>query len=308
MNDMSVTSAFRLLSLFTNNKWVDYRTIMDAFEEDDKPVSRETAYRYLRRIWENLPVESVDGRSKRYRLRSGYRVPEVSSGDEKGLAFVAALLDLAKRNLDVEHAEQIEELKQKMFSGLHYSSYAVLAGESEDYKKVAKNITLLERCIAERRAVTIDYARNGKSYKLYPYKILFDNGLWYLLAENESRLKTFRIDSIVNAKSARKHFEVNYKKLDAFLNRGNIWQRDEFKPDKITMLFNEEIAHHFNDRQILPAQRIVKAHKDGSLEIEFEATNEIEFKLLVMPWFPEFTIISPKKYKDYIDKLIKDYA
>ena len=87
----------------------------------------------------------------------------------------------------------------------------------------------------------------------------------------------------------------------------NIWQRFGTEDETVTVRINKVVADNFKCRAILPRQQIIKEYENGDIELNFRVTNDLEFKQLIMPWFPEFKIIKPAKYKKLVDDMVERY-
>ena len=72
---------------------------------------------------------------------------------------------------------------------------------SVDYDKIADAHIALEKHIKEENEITFKYSRYDKTYKVFPYKIIFHGGFWYLAAENSGVLKKYVLEYISDIKA-----------------------------------------------------------------------------------------------------------
>ncbi|MDR0453622.1 MAG: transcriptional regulator [Deferribacteraceae bacterium] len=301
MADINLNVALRLLKVLNSHKQINYKTIMDEFK-----VSRKTAYRYLEKIEEHFPVYTPSEKVKSFRLMSDYRVDNNSSGVE--LAFLASLLDFAKGVMPEGQRKELEVFKQKIFASSRLSTHLVLNDYSVDYNVVAETVLTLEKYILANEIIRFVYSRKEKSYTVKPYKILYYEGAWYLLAEHDGIFKTFLLDAIEKIRSGGGFFKPDYTSMEKYASETkNIWQIQNNKIETVTVHINKAVADNFKRRSIFPHQQLIKIEKNGGMALTFGVTTDMEFKQLIMPWFPEFKIIKPVRYKKLVDDMIKQY-
>ena len=73
---------------------------------------------------------------------------------------------------------------------------------------------------------------NDKKRKLKPYKLVNNNGIWYLVGDDNSKLKTFTVNKIKNMQLTNKEFTI----IDEFKTIIEQNQATWFSQDKIDVI------------------------------------------------------------------------
>lgn len=175
-------------------------------------VSARAARRYVAILREaEVPVESVRGPYGGYRLGRGMRLPPMMFGPDEALGLVMAVLDghhdvaseespvgaaLGKlvRALPAPVAEQVEAVRRS-------TATAPPLGAARPDLGVT---SVLVRCCAERRRVSLDYrSESGRpwSVEMEPWAIVVRHERWYLLGHvpDLDALRALRVDRVREA-------------------------------------------------------------------------------------------------------------
>ena len=134
-----------------------------------------------------------------------------------------------------------------------------------------------------------------------PYHIANLTGEWYVLArcQGSGELSQFAIPRISKAKLTDKRFTVP-DDFDAEKLLSSTFGRFVLgKPQKVTLLFDQEIAPWVLERQWHQKQKVEK-RKNGDLELTFQATGLFEVFRWVMAWGRYCNVVAPKELKDMV--------
>ncbi|MDR0454820.1 MAG: transcriptional regulator [Deferribacteraceae bacterium] len=142
----------------------------------------------------------------------------------------------------------------------------------------------------------------------FPVYTPYYEGGWYLLAEHSGIFKTFLVNAIEKIKPGGGFFKPDHTAMEKYASEAkNIWQIPNNRIETVTVQINKAVVDNFKRRSIFPHQHLIKIENNGDLTLTFGVTTDMEFKQLIMPWFPEFKIIKPVKYKKLLDDMIKQY-
>lgn len=294
--------ALGLIKLLNEKGRVDSSDIAKEFN-----VSVRTAQRYLQEATRILPIQSEEvGKNKFvYSLMESYSFKQ-SLMNNTEMSIMSALIDHAKTVLGRGKSEFLDILKKKLFyANTHCQTYHILEKQAIDFKKISKVNEKLNDYITKKLIIDIYYERSKKIYRVEPYKILYWDGFWYLVAKHDEIIKKFLLDFIGNIKPTKQCYDEVPSDLNKTIEKANnIWFEGN-KKEKVTVEIKSEIANYFKRKQILTGQKIIKEKKNGDLVIEFEVSNEQDMFHQIIVWLPNFRITDPLKYKTFVSKKLE---
>lgn len=299
MNKLYV--ALGLFKMLTDNREIGTTMVAREFE-----VSKRTAQRYLNEI-ANLPFINFDEERYTYSLidKNGFN-GTILKGAE--LSFLTAVFGYTKTVLGEENSEMIDKITKKIFhANYSNSTHYMISPASVDYDIIADTHLALERHITERDEITFLYTRNNKSYTVYPYKIIFHGGFWYLAAEHEGVLKKFVFEYITEiTRTGIPCPQASDKIMSTLKNAKTIWFEDGEKTT-VVIRVSGFISEYFTRRSFLEEQ-VNTANEDGSLTVSFKAVNEYEMFQLLSPWIEYIEVIEPAHFRKHIQKIGKSMS
>ncbi|MBU4478218.1 MAG: WYL domain-containing protein [Candidatus Omnitrophica bacterium] len=169
----------------------------------------------------------------------------------------------------------------------------------------------LEGAVSDNCKINIKYKKDEttKEYCLWPLKIIFFDGFWYLLAQTGKgkNICKFRLDRIEDVEVLNGYFTPP-ENIKTMLDESvNIWFSEK-KKNKATVHIDSDIADYFKQREYFPSQKIVKKNKDGSLIIETRYSDPEEVShTIIMHWVPHIKVTAPQALKDTIKAKINQY-
>lgn len=293
--------ALELIKLLNERKSISTGTIAEYFN-----VNIRTAQRYVKELsYLNSVVHDVH--SNTYSFLEDYKIKETILNNSE-IAFISALIENAKKSLKPKSARFLDQISKNVFKKQSSSkSHVILSGQSIDFSKVSTAHSKLDIHIYEKNVIKLHYYKKNKDYEVSPYKIVLNDGFWYLVCGTEGKFKTLLLDYISNIRPViTAEFVHPSTNFDIILSQAqNVWFEDkEREIVKVRVLENSSI--YFKRKICLPAQQIMNENPDGSIDISFEVYNEIDFIMLVKKWLPDIQVIKPEKYKKCLVKLLKD--
>lgn len=185
-----------------------------------------------------------------------------------------------------------------LVKGHHYED---LAGKEDLFRQ-------LERVIVARCHISFDYVK-GEEIKFYtavaPYKLINNKGIWYLVARDNGKLKTFafaRIERLSQLVSRFAHDPEIDRKLK---EEDGIWLGEEKK--EIVFKIAREIAGYFKRRKLIANQVIEKELEDGGLIVSAKVGHVNQVLPIVRYWIPNIRVISPEGLQEEIEKALRNY-
>ncbi len=297
--------ALGLVKLLNEKGRVDSSDIAKEFN-----VSIRTAQRYLQEATRVLPIQSEEvGKNKFvYSLMETYSFKQ-SLMNNTEMSIMSALIDHAKTVLGSGKSEFLDILKKKLFyANTHCQTYHIMEKQAIDFKKISKINEKLNDCITKKLVIDIYYERSKKTYRVEPYKILYWDGFWYLVAKHDGIIKKFLLDFIGNIKPTKQCYDEVPSDLNKTIEKANnIWFEGN-KKEKVTVEIKSEIANYFKRKQILTGQKIIKEKKNGDLVIEFEVSNEQDMFHQIIVWLPNFRVLGPNSLINFLNVQVKRYT
>jgi len=169
----------------------------------------------------------------------------------------------------------------------------------------------LEGYIQQRRYIRITY-HSDREYqfdRVQPYKIIYQNGNWYLAVlttqdyEVNDGFRLLRLNFITKVepcKEAPTNFyedaHVKYFLEHKFQSLFTSFNKKFFT---VKIRVAKEVARHFRVKQYLKSQRIV-GEIDGDLIVEFTINDDMEIIPMVQMWMPHIKIVEPQRLHERV--------
>ena len=298
----AIEKAFKVLNFIVNKNKFTAKEIADELE-----CSIRNARRYVKSLRYLFKNQIVNEKKGVYKWKT---IDKIDDRIKKSPFFrvILALMEIGKAiNPDKSYWHDLE----KIFSSVNYGDKGInliLFEKVISYEKIRKTKELIERAIKGRKIVKFKYLKNEKFYRLAPYRVILDKGIWYVagIDEKDNRLKTFSLDLIKNAEiEMDSAFVLDEKILVQIRDEQSIWQisSDEIEEDVIIEV-KQDIGKYFKRKKYFSKQEIIEEMKNGNLKIKFIVKNEYDFKMQVFNWMPYFRVLEPEKYvKLYLELL-----
>jgi predicted DNA-binding transcriptional regulator YafY len=263
---------------------------------DEFGVNRRTIQRDLNVRFAYLPLQKSDGR---YHLDPAF-LGKLSARDIERFASLAGVRGLFP-SLSDDFLGDIFDSRMQSALLVKGHNYEDLAGREDVFRQ-------LERAIVGRCHVSFDYVKDEgrKSYTaVAPLKLMNHKGIWYLVARDGDRLKTFSFVRIERVSQLDTRFAPD-PEVDKRLNEEDgIWLGEEKK--EIVLKVAREVAGYFKRRKLIANQVIVKELEDGGLIVSarFGHTNQV--LPIVRYWIPHIRIISPEGLQTEMEQDLRSY-
>jgi len=259
-------------------------------------VTLRTIQRDLNVRFAYLPIQKTNGL---YHLDSLY-LGKLTHQDIERFASLAGIQGLFP-SLTAKFLEEIFDNSTRASLLVKGHSYENLDGQEQQFKQ-------LEEAISKSQHIDFDYSKSG-STKHYltanPYKMINNKGIWYLVALDDGKLKTFSFSKISNVHIKQTSFELDDELLKLISDDDSIW----FSKNKIEVVLkiSNEVADYFHRRTLISNQVIEKELKDGSLILSTKISHSNQLLPIIRYWLPHIRIISPEKMQNELEQELKKY-
>ena len=156
--------------------------------------------------------------------------------------------------------------------------------------------------VVKNRIIECEYS--GKERKLNPYKLINNSGIWYLLADDEGKLKNFTLSKIKHIKIKGDTFSVNAEFLKRIEKNDTNWFSDD--KFKVTLEIKNEAMEYFRRKEFLPNYEVAQEEEEKII-ISTEVAYDDEILRVVKYWLPFIKILEPKNLRDKFEELLRDY-
>jgi len=281
--------SYRLSSILGKLNNGELLTVDELAEEYD--VSTKTIGRDLNdRLSTFLPIIKENGY---YRLES-YALGKLTYDDIKSFALLSGIKELYP---ELSNSFIVDLLNTKVNPAylINHMGY-----EKLDYK--TKEFEELSGAILNKRELSFIY--NDKKRKVNPYKLINNNGIWYLAGDEKEILKTYTFSKIKNLIIKDTIFIPNKEFINTIEKQDYNWYSKNIID--VTLEITGEKIEYFLRRDILPNQKIIEQSQD-KLILSTQATYEEEILGIVKHGLPNIRILSPQSLQEKLEDTLKEY-
>lgn len=201
-----------------------------------------------------------------------------------------------------------DDFLRDIFDAQVQPAFVVKGHHYEDLSSRSADFRLLEQAILDRRHVAFDYAKPGgnKHYPtIAPFKLVNDKGIWYLVAKDGSKLKSFSFRKLALIRVLDSSFEPDADVERTLATNDGIWLGGP--RTEVLLKIGAEVADYFRRRKLIANQVIVKDLEDGGLILSTRIGHANQILPIVRYWMPHIRIISPEALQSDLELDIAEY-
>lgn len=258
-------------------------------------VSTRTISRDFDRLNAYLPLLQ-DEETKKYYLDSSY-LGKITPKDIRSFAQLSGISHLYP-SLDMSFLRELLDSRAHEVYSVKGYSFENATKFKELFKNIGKSIQ--EHC-------QISFSYKGEVRSVEPYRLVHHHGSWYLAAVHNGKLKAYRLVHVESLKSLHESptFKSDATILEQLDNAESIWfGLDKFE---VVLTIDQTVASHFQQRQLLPEQQIIKQLDDGGLLLSSRITHNTQLLPLVRYWLPHIKIVNPEELQQELESQLKSY-
>jgi len=284
------TITYRLVEILKrlhSGRCITTKELSIDFDTDVRTIQRDINDR----LSKFLPIFK-DG--KCYRLEK-YALGQLSFDDLKIFAKISGIDTLYPKQDD----DFLSNLLNKKINNIYLVKNSIKEPYLDDYELFEK----LSQAILKHNIVGFYYS--NKPRKVKPYKLFNNEGVWYLIADDQGIVKHFSINKIKDWHIFKdKIFTPDDKISQMITDDKTNWFSNE--PIEVILHIDKTVQEYFKNRQILPNQQIIKEDETG-LQISIKVAYDIELFRVVRAWIPNIHIISPKEWQEKLNDTLREY-
>ncbi|MCD8554527.1 MAG: WYL domain-containing protein [Seleniivibrio sp.] len=298
MNKLYV--ALNLIRLLNEN-----RTVTSTLVADDMGISLRTAQRYLLEM-SHLPGVCYDDARHCWYMTEKYGLSE-SYLKQDELAVLSGLFDYAENILNNDFSPILRKIKKKVISASNRERVVrFLKQDSIEFDKIADIFAEIEIFIMNRQEISFLYSKNGKSYIIQPYRIIYGDGFWYLAGGKGGELRKFSLDLMTDIKPTGKLYDEVPDGLDSAIDEAKSIFFDSGQKVTVECIMKQPMSDYLRRKRFFPNQQILEENDDMSLRFSFKVGSALECTKLCLDWLPHIKILSPDSMRNYLVGVLKE--
>lgn len=290
-HDTLVYRLAQILIKLNQGEKLEPQTLADEFGVNLRTIQRDLNERFA-----YLPLIKTEGK---YHL-DGCFLGNITNRDIKHFAALAGIKGLFPALNDAFFRDIFDSRLQSAIL-VHGHHYEKLDGKQELFR-------LLELAIVDHRQISFDYdSKEGpKTYSaISPYKLINVKGIWYLVACDNERLKTFSFAKIGNCDQHETRFVPDPEVNNKLASEEGIWFSEA--QHKVVLKVDAEIAGYFKRRNLIANQVLEKELENGDLLVSTLVGHLNQVIPIVRYWIPHISIVSPDGLQAQINNELNKY-
>lgn len=283
------TIAIRLASILIKLNSGDRLTkkeLMEEFNVSDKTIHRDLTERLI-----YLPICY----EKPYYFLESYALGKLSFEDMKNFAAISGVKHLFP-SLSNDFITDLLNVKINAVYLVKSLGHESITSKKGDFQSLS---------VAILHHTPIRCTYKEKSRELHPYKLVNQQGIWYLVAEEDGVLKNFsftKIEKLTRVEGMT--FEPKKELIETIQKNEATWFSQ--KSIEVTLRINASVSEYFLRRDVFPNQTIVD-HSDDHLILSTKVSYDEEILRIVQYWLPHITIIEPTHLHDKLLQTMQGY-
>ena len=264
---------------------------------DEFGVTERTIRRDLNERFSFLNLEK---KSNRYSLPP-YKLGTYSQRDVQRIASLAGLQGMSP----ALSGEFLGDLLDDSLRG----SLLVHGTKAEDISDKEPDIAKLRAAIQDRLVVEFEYSKpddTSKILKVNPYKLVLNEGVWYLQATDQGKVKSYAVSRIDRLLVSMDAFTPDTEVVDYLQKEDTVWLNQE--KTEVLLKVLPPAASYFQRRQLIGSQKIEMTFKDGEILVSGLIAHQNQILPIVRYWIPYVRVVRPDGLQAELDAQLKTYV
>jgi predicted DNA-binding transcriptional regulator YafY len=263
---------------------------------DEFNVNLRTIQRDLNERFGFLPLEKTNGF---YHLHSTF-LGKLSLRDVAQFSNLAGVRGLFP-SLSNDFLRDIFDSRIQSALMVKGHQYEDLAGKETVFQQ-------LEQAILNHQKITYCYEK-VKGIKTYtnvePYKLVNDDGIWYLAGMDGKKLKAFTFVKIGRLQVSEDTFAADPAVNRTLAEEDGIWLNE--KKLEVVLKVTGLAANYFRRRKLVANQVIEHELEDGGVIVSTKVAHVDQILPIVRHWIPNIRIISPEGLQTELEGQLRAY-
>ena len=241
---------------------------------------------------------------------------EVQNGSYRVAASKLGLLSLQDITRFAEIAgleglyPQLDDTLIRRWLQTSYQNALLVRGPSyEDLSGHENTFNLLQQAIDRCCTVGFRYLKTDGpkvTQRLKPYQLINHDGIWYLAAVDQDKLKCYTLTKIEAPFFNQDDPFTRDPAIDQTLaEEDSIWLN--LQKTEVVIKVAAEVATYFKQRKLIAGQKTIKELEDGGLILAGQIAHPNQIWPTVRAWIPHVRIISPESLQADMELQLKAY-
>jgi predicted DNA-binding transcriptional regulator YafY len=295
-SDPRDTIAYRLTEILrrlNEGEALDPHALVEEFGVNLRTIQRDLNQRFA-----FLDLVKKDGRYTIDRSRLG----TLTLHDVQRFASLAGLQGLHPR-LSTGFLRDILDTRLQ-------SALLIRGHNYEDLHNKESEFNQLKQAAQQHRVVSFEYRKpDSTAAKLVddirPYKLVNQDGIWYLAATDAGKPKSYAVSRIERLLVLADTFTPDPAVLQQIANEDSVWLKTQ--KTEVVLKVARPAASYFQQRKLISGQNIEKKLEDGGLIVSGIIAHPNQILPIVRQWIPHIRVISPEGLQDELENQLKDY-
>jgi predicted DNA-binding transcriptional regulator YafY len=253
-------------------------------------TTTKTIYRDLVERFCYLPIQKE---GKQYYLAQ-YALGKLNFEDIKSFATISGIKSLYPTLSNQFLTEVLDNKIHKAFL-IKNSGFEDIESKKEDFAK-------LSRAVINHEYITFTY--NNKNKKVEPYKLINANGIWYLCANDDNKIKTYTLSKIKHLNLSNETFKPNAILLKEIEKDEINWFSNELK--EVILKIDNGAKEYFLRKKALANMQILEENEKYFI-VSTKIAFDDELLHLVKYWIPYIEIVSPIDLAQKLNTILNAY-
>ncbi|MGV8805814.1 MAG: helix-turn-helix transcriptional regulator [Polaromonas sp.] len=262
---------------------------------DEFGVNLRTIQRDLNERFAFLDLDKKDGLYAVNRKRLG----TLGLADVQRFASLAGLQGL-NPHLSTDFLKDILDSQLQRVLLIRGSNYEDLGHKQPLFEQ-------LKHAAKDSFAISFEYqkADGAKMVEAQPYGLVLQDGLWYLAATNEGKLKAYALSKIDRLLVGPDTFAPDAQIAKKLQEEDSIWLN--LQKSEVVLKVAPPAADYFLRQKLIGGQKIEKQLEGGSLIVSGTIAHPNQILPIVRQWIPCIRIISPDGMQADLESQLRAY-
>ncbi|MEW6552230.1 MAG: WYL domain-containing protein [Campylobacterota bacterium] len=285
-SDKIATRLAQILTKLNNGERLTVKELEIEFNVGDRTIQRD-----LNERLSYIPIIKEKG----YYYLPDYALGKLSFNDIKNFATLSGIKSLYPK---LSHSFIVDILNAKI-----NKAYLI---KNQGFEDISYRYDWFEDVSnAILNTFQIEFSYNDKKRVVNPYKLINNNGIWYLLGDEDNKLKNYTFSKIKNLKLIENNqFTPTKDFIDKIEQNDTNWFSENLI--EVVLEIDNSIKEYILRKDIFPNKKIIE-QTDDRFVLSTNISYDEEILGIVKYWLPYIKIVSPIYLQDKLKNILKEY-
>lgn len=276
----------QIIYKLNNGERFTQQALVEEFNVDMRTIQRDLNERLL-----FLPIEKSNG----YYSLASYALGKLSMQDMQNFAIISGIQSLYP-SLDQKFMSDLLSIKLNTSYLVKHQGFEDISIKRDLFEQISGAIV---------RNSPVNFLYKEKQRKVNPYKLINNNGIWYLLADENDQLKNYTFSKIKQMEwDFKEQFTPKKEFLDIIAKNDTNWFSNQ--TIEVVLEIKKEAIEYFLRKETLPNKQILEQTAE-TLIISTNVAYDDEILRIVKYWIPYIKIQSPTYLQEKLSTILQEY-